>query len=288
MRLIHCSDLHLEFNENPKLDPNPEDILIIAGDLIPTDTLRANRTDATARSRKKALSRLFDVASGYKKTLIIGGNHECYGGDITTWVDEYNYFIHNIYEGDSSKFTVLDHGYYKPNKRTVILGCTLWTDMNKKNPVTCQAVGQYMNDFRFIRNTESRYFTTYDAADLHVASLNWLSEQYKYHTLNYETRTPEDMDVVMLTHHAPCSKSIGPRTDGETDYGYFSDLSDWILDRPQIKYWIHGHTHHPVDYMIGECRVLSNPRGYGMMLHQDECFAKFDVNAKSIDLGDAE
>jgi len=34
------------------------------------------------------------------------------------------------------------------------------------------------------------------------------------------------------------------------------------LDHPQIKLWTHGHTHHEFDYMIGECRVVCNPRGY--------------------------
>jgi hypothetical protein len=44
--------------------------------------------------------------------------------------------------------------------------------------------------------------------------------------------------------------------------GYHSDLSDFILDHPQIKLWTHGHTHHPFDYVIGSTRVVCNPRGY--------------------------
>jgi hypothetical protein len=43
---------------------------------------------------------------------------------------------------------------------------------------------------------------------------------------------------------------------------YSSDLDQFILDRPQIKLWTHGHTHHEFDYMIGSCRVMCNPRGY--------------------------
>ena len=34
------------------------------------------------------------------------------------------------------------------------------------------------------------------------------------------------------------------------------------MDRPQIKLWTHGHTHHAFDYVIGETRVVCNPRGY--------------------------
>jgi hypothetical protein len=39
-------------------------------------------------------------------------------------------------------------------------------------------------------------------------------------------------------------------------------LIDFILERPQIKLWTHGHTHEEFDYMIGSTRVVCNPRGY--------------------------
>jgi hypothetical protein len=44
--------------------------------------------------------------------------------------------------------------------------------------------------------------------------------------------------------------------------GYSSDLESFIIERPQIKLWTHGHTHDPFDYMVGSTRVLCNPRGY--------------------------
>ena len=44
--------------------------------------------------------------------------------------------------------------------------------------------------------------------------------------------------------------------------GYSSNLEEFILDRPQIKVWTHGHTHDTFDYMIGSTRVMCNPRGY--------------------------
>jgi hypothetical protein len=44
--------------------------------------------------------------------------------------------------------------------------------------------------------------------------------------------------------------------------GYSSDLSQFILDNPQIKLWTHGHTHETFDYVIGETRIFCNPRGY--------------------------
>jgi hypothetical protein len=71
-------------------------------------------------------------------------------------------------------------------------------------------------------------------------------------------------DTVVVTHHAPSYKSVHPHYAHDTHMngGYASDLSEFILDRPQIKFWTHGHMHDPSDYMIGECRVICNPRGY--------------------------
>ena len=33
-------------------------------------------------------------------------------------------------------------------------------------------------------------------------------------------------------------------------------------NHPQIKLWTHGHTHDVFDYVIGETRIVCNPRGY--------------------------
>jgi uncharacterized protein RhaS with RHS repeats len=44
--------------------------------------------------------------------------------------------------------------------------------------------------------------------------------------------------------------------------GYYSDLSEFILDHPEIVLWTHGHMHHTFDYNIGDCRIVCNPRGY--------------------------
>jgi hypothetical protein len=44
--------------------------------------------------------------------------------------------------------------------------------------------------------------------------------------------------------------------------GYHSELSEFILDHPQITLWTHGHMHDPFDYNIGTTRVVCNPRGY--------------------------
>ena len=44
--------------------------------------------------------------------------------------------------------------------------------------------------------------------------------------------------------------------------GYMTELSEFILDNPEIKLWTHGHTHSSHDYQIGNTRIVCNPRGY--------------------------
>ena len=69
---------------------------------------------------------------------------------------------------------------------------------------------------------------------------------------------------VVVGHHSPSTQSIHPRYKDDTlmNGGYSSDLSEFILDHPQIKVWTHGHMHDKFDYMIGSTRIICNPRGY--------------------------
>ena len=73
-----------------------------------------------------------------------------------------------------------------------------------------------------------------------------------------------DQKFVVCTHHAPTRASVHPRYVHDTimNGAYSSDLSEFILDHPQIKLWTHGHMHTTSDYTIGQCRVICNPRGY--------------------------
>ena len=72
------------------------------------------------------------------------------------------------------------------------------------------------------------------------------------------------MPWVVVGHHSPSKQSTKPRYEKQVivNGAYSSDLSEFILDRPQIKLWTHGHTHHEFDYMVGSTRIVCNPRGY--------------------------
>jgi hypothetical protein len=129
--------------------------------------------------------------------------------------------------------------------------------MNKGDPMTMHAIEGMMNDFRIIKNDRRNYasMSARDVVDRHARTLSYfrsvLAEQH-------------DRKFVVVGHHTPSFQSAHDMYKDQylMNGGYHSDLSEFIMDHPQIKLWTHGHTHHPFDYVIGETRVVCNPRGY--------------------------
>ena len=64
----------------------------------------------------------------------------------------------------------------------------------------------------------------------------------------------------MITHHAPSQQSV--QTPFELDGAYYTDMSKFIENYPEIVNWCHGHLHATNDYTIHQCRVMSNSYGY--------------------------
>lgn len=44
--------------------------------------------------------------------------------------------------------------------------------------------------------------------------------------------------------------------------GAYASHLDELVKGSGATLWVQGHTHHAVDYSLGDTRVLSNPRGY--------------------------
>ena len=60
----------------------------------------------------------------------------------------------------------------------------------------------------------------------------------------------------------------------ETIGAYASDVESIIYEH-EPTLWIHGHIHDTRDYMIGNTRILCNPRGYP---RKDDTNGNFDIN----------
>jgi predicted phosphodiesterase len=264
MRIKLVSDLHLEFSDINIQNDNNYDVLILAGDIMVAEDLHdhpvvpsiyeyGSFADLGRKQQRVARFRDFLKRCSFQfpNTIYVAGNHEFYHGKwnrtLTVLSDECAKFP-NVY--------FLEAGSKKIDDVTFI-GGTLWTDMNKGDPLTLHAVRDMMNDFRCIKK-EAEGYTNLKPHDTVV--------RHK-HMLGYiKTVVAErpDEKFVVVGHHSPSFQSVHEGYRGETlmNGAYHSDLSEFIMDRPQIKLWVHGHTHHPFDYMIGETRVVCNPRGY--------------------------
>jgi predicted phosphodiesterase len=267
MKIKLVSDLHLEFSDINIQNNEGSDVLILGGDICIAQDLHDhpepnNTPDQAAIAAGTGLGRRQQSAQRYRDffkrcsfqfphVIYIMGNHEFYNGKFYAGIDYMREELSkypNIYMLEQDTKVIDD---------VTFVGATLWTDMNKGDPLTMHAIEGMMNDFRIIKNDKRNYapMSARDVASRHARTLGYfrsvLAEQH-------------DRKFVVVGHHSPSFQSMHPMYQAQTlmNGGYHSDLSEFILDHPQIKLWTHGHTHHPFDYVIGETRVVCNPRGY--------------------------
>ena len=228
--------------------PDTADVLVLAGDV-------------TGRNKVDWIN---EQADRYENIVYVLGNHE-----------HYKQYI----EGTIAKTRKnLADNVHLLEKETVVLngvsfhGCTLWADFDKKNPMTMEAADcrsvydKGINDFRLIRHKNgSMRWSPLAAYNDHMACREWLASVVK-------------KGDVVITHHAPCSLSVGSNFYNDSLRGaYASDLTDIMFDC-EPSHWLHGHVHSTSNYQIGQTQVLCNPRGYvGHHINPE-----FDINAEFV------
>ena len=267
MKIKLVSDLHLEFSDIMIPNDQDYDVLILGGDICIAQDLHdhpesANTADQMAIANGTGLGRRQMTAQRFRDffkrcsfqfphVIYIMGNHEFYNGKFYAGID---YMRDEV--AKYPNITLLEQDM-KIIDDVVFVGGTLWTNMNKRDPLTMHAIEGMMNDFRIIRNDKRNYATmsALDVAIRHDKTLGYIKHVVQEH---------KDKTCVVVGHHSPSFQSVNPIYAHETlmNGGYHSDLSEFIMDHPQIKLWTHGHTHHPFDYVIGETRIVCNPRGY--------------------------
>jgi len=266
MKIKVVSDLHLEFSD-VEIPNNGCDVLILSGDImiaqdlhdhprgewsesmgLPKDYLWKN---GQMRPEKADRFRNFldRCSKNFPHVIYVAGNHEFYHGK---WFATLDYLREECSYWPNIYFLERD---VKVIDGVAFLGCTLWTDLNKGNPVTMHTIESMLNDHRLIRHDKLGYtkLRAVHTAERHQETKLWLRE-----TL------PKYDKCVVVGHMGPSHMSIHPQytNDFHLNGGYVSDLSDLILDHPQIKIWTQGHTHHAFEYHVGETLVVCNPRGY--------------------------
>ena len=163
--------------------------------------------------------------------------------DYFTKVMGENYFYiygNHDYYGGSFKNAEMDV-FVKHVNGLKIVGATLWTDIH---PVRWQDFTDYMMDARAIKDL------TYD---------RYMNAHKTHHDFLFNS----DADV-WVVHHLPSYLSVHPKYLHSNGNDFFAtELGYKIkeMEKPP-KLIVHGHTHERMDYMIGNTRVVCNPRGY--------------------------
>jgi hypothetical protein len=225
----------------------------LAGDIFVAKALQdANRSHVSTRDLFQA-QRIIDffkeARDQWEDIILVFGNHEYYGSTI----DDGS--VEKVLDDmiDLSNVHILNPGTVTI-KGVKFVGATMWTSFKDRDPIVMHHAKQSMNDFRLILAPETLHpIKPADIADIHDDEVSFMWR---------EINKAED-PVVVVTHHAPTSLSIADEWRGDLiNYAYDAGMEEFILNNPKIKVWVHGHTHHCVDYMVGETRVVSNQRGY--------------------------
>jgi Icc-related predicted phosphoesterase len=264
MRIAIASDLHLEFGDLDLRNTEGADILVLAGDILnandlhehprpdvpytPHEVTRLGTRQAAAHRFRGFLDR---VSKEFPKVLVIAGNHELYDGK---WVASLAHLRAEYAQYPNIQFMERDSHIIDG---VVFVGGTLWTDANKFDPLTLHALTDMMADFSLIRDDSLGYTKLKPAT---------MVQRFKQ-TLDYfqvVLDQNKDKKCVVISHHCPSDLSVARwfKSQFLMNGGFRSDLSEFILDRPQIKLWINGHTHWKNRYYLGDTLVACNPRGY--------------------------
>lgn len=257
MKIEILSDLHLDINEKVPFKRKDKKIFaIICGDIssVPSQTIQW-------------------IHDNVEQGIFVEGNHIGYSSQHSVQ------FIEHLLSQSfpiSGPVSFLNNNYKIIND-TIFVGGTLWTDfcLNGKafQTANMHIVSERLNDYRYnyantrhLKDETNDNFTNLFEKNLVKKMCPSDSLVMFNNTLNTIKNVAErfhDKKIVVITHHAPSMQSVGAFYKNDlSNAGFCSNLENFILDHPNIKLWCHGHIHTSSDYMIGNCRVVCNPRGY--------------------------
>jgi predicted phosphodiesterase len=248
MKIRWMSDIHLEFGwmEIISQDEDKDTVLILAGDIgLVHDVHRFGE-----------LGRFLAGASKqFRAVIYVLGNHEHY---------KHSYVLTHQRIRDTINDRNLDNVFVLERETKIIddvafVGATLWTNYDN-NPVNQTLAMRAMYDHKLIStgmqdDPYAMAFSPQHARDDFELSKAYVFEQTKQ-------QKAAGNKVVVIVHHGVSEQSVHARFKGDPYNSCFvSELFEDILDaKPDVV--VHGHVHNAFDYMIGDTRILVNPRGY--------------------------
>lgn len=238
MKIQLLSDAHLElYRYQPAV--LPVDLVILAGDI---------------HTKSHGIRWAADTFGA--PVLYVLGNHELYGGHLDKTLAK----MRSEAAKTNGQVTILEREAVEIG-RARFLGATAWTDfsLHGKRLYSALDAERVMSDYKKIRATQKyRKLIPSDVIRINEQTRDWL---------RHELDTPFDGKTVVITHHAPCARSIPEwrrLCRDELNPAYANDWTDEAFWTPEcVDLWVHGHIHDAVDYVEKGVRVVSNPVGYG-------------------------
>ena len=227
------SDLHLEF-EAWVPHVVDADVIVLAGNIAISD---AGMKWAESHFKNQAI-------------VYVAGYHEFYTKlsyklerQLVNTAKELD--IHFLNDGQCDLFGI------------EFIGSILWTDFDL---LSDQAMVVYddkeMSDYKKITvkkpTGQFRKLSPQDTLSAHKKSKIFLEACFK---------RPHPKRVV-VTHHAPSLKSINPVFATHRLTPCYASRLDELVKSSGAAYWFHGYTHYPINYKLGNTRVMTNQRGY--------------------------
>ena len=256
MKLRYFSDLHLEHKSKSELSQlikkiiiRPDDVCIIAGDLC-----------EAKHPNYSSFMRFID--NNFKKTFIVPGNHEYYGGSIS---DINKYLRHQEHYYENVHILINDCVKYDGYN---FIGSTLWSKIydtkiydtkiydTKIYDINITADINVSNDFKKIKGLD---IITRNA--LHKQSRDFICTSLHNGSNN---------NNIIITHHVPSRKLINakyktPQFIPWHDW-YYADMDDIII-KNNIKCWFYGNIHTADQNIFAGCHFLCNPTDNNNVTH---------------------
>lgn len=228
MRIQILSDLHVEFHQDGGRQ-------LIEEYLTPKGVDILIIAGDLSTSGLPFLGSIRAICKKYKdaQVIYVPGNHDFYNGSFAGVLPTYK-GLENLY----SNLSIL---YNKAKKidKYLFVGSTLWFGVDPEYT----KYKAYMNDFKYIGKFEDLVFKENKKAKKFL----------KWHLCE---------DAIVITHHLPSWRSVPDRfKNSKLNMFYVCDLEKQILEK-KPKMWVHGHTHHSCNYLLGKTHVVCNPFGY--------------------------
>jgi Icc-related predicted phosphoesterase len=253
MKLYVTSDLHLEFADLDLRNQDEVDVLILSGDICVAKDL--DRPDARGDQVRGFFQR---ISKDFPEIVYVMGNHEFYHGDFAKTQDLIQQTLDRL---SITNIHLLEKSTWQ-HQDWLFIGGTLWTDFNGADPLTLWHAQQNMNDFGVTKNSAVPFyrFTPEHALADHQRMKDYIHDVIQ----DRRDQGRQDRRVIVVGHHSPSRLSTHPRYQGDEIMNgcYSNRMEEFIMDRPEIALFTHGHTHEDFDYTIGSTRIVCNPRGY--------------------------